>query len=241
MFGALLALFYLLLLVRTAPFDEDADDILEATGTLVILLTLLAGFALKAQAGSGETVYEEKLMAVLLIFVNSVILTVGAISFVLELPCFASVSIDRVPGLVARSVRRRLCCCFARRLISAGRRDRHAHAGADAHHDEETAGNAATGTATADIELTELTELPEPSPRVLASGGKGNDAAEDVHKHYHHHHHHHHYHSYIGSRSDTEDAGAGDGNSGVWSSSSGDDGGDGGGRSSSASSEEDAI
>jgi hypothetical protein len=50
LFGALLALFYLLGAVRTAPYEEDSDDVLEIFASLAILLTLLAGFALKTAA-----------------------------------------------------------------------------------------------------------------------------------------------------------------------------------------------
>jgi hypothetical protein len=88
LFGALLALFYLLFLVRAAPFAENTDDTLEIFASLAILLTLLAGFALKTQSNEvGSTIYEDGLMSGMLIFINSMILAMGSFAMFMATPC----------------------------------------------------------------------------------------------------------------------------------------------------------
>ena len=91
LFGALLALFYLLAVVRSSPFDANTDDTLEIFASLAIVLTLLAGFAIKADglpsATEEENALQNAFMSVLLIFINALILAMGTFATFMATPC----------------------------------------------------------------------------------------------------------------------------------------------------------
>ena len=93
MFGALIALTFLLLVLKASPYEEDDDDKLQFIATLAILLTLLGGFALKTD-NPEEGLYEKGLMGVLLVTVNAVVLIAGGIALMLSFPCI-STAVDR--------------------------------------------------------------------------------------------------------------------------------------------------
>ena len=92
------------IVVRSAPYGLDVDDILEITTSLAILLTLLAGFALKTQSESvaaqdpdADSTYEDGMMAALLIFMNSLVLGVGVLATFLATPCMSNIEIETIP------------------------------------------------------------------------------------------------------------------------------------------------
>ena len=95
--AVLIALAYLLAFVKTSPYEEDNDDIIEFVCTLALLLTLICGFALKTQPAadtpgvkSGD-VYEDGLMSILLIGTNALVLAFGVLATIMSCPCFGAV------------------------------------------------------------------------------------------------------------------------------------------------------
>ena len=83
--GTLIALVYLLLVLKSGPYEDDDEDALQFLATLQTLLTLLAGFALKTQ--SPETgLYEDALMDVLLVLTVVGMFVAGVFAFVVTLP-----------------------------------------------------------------------------------------------------------------------------------------------------------
>ena len=83
--AALIALAYLLVILKLAPYTEKSEDTLQFVATLQILLSLLIGFALKTQ--SMETgLYEDDLMDVLLVGSCVTMVIGGLYAFVIELP-----------------------------------------------------------------------------------------------------------------------------------------------------------
>ena len=87
MSGALIALTFLLLVTRAAPYDDDDDDMLSFITTLQIMLTLLMGFALKTQSlESGEGEYEDNFMGLLLVGTSVAVFVAGFCAFVITFP-----------------------------------------------------------------------------------------------------------------------------------------------------------
>ena len=87
MSGALIALTFLLLVTRAAPYDDDDDDMLSFITTLQIMLTLLMGFALKTQSlESGEGEYEDNFMGLLLVGTSVAVFFAGFCAFVITFP-----------------------------------------------------------------------------------------------------------------------------------------------------------
>merc|ERR1711871_1520362 len=85
LFGILVSLFYLMLVLKKAPYQDDFDDLLQFFSSLSILLTLQLGFAFKLSAGD-EGVYEGALMGILLCVINFIVVLIGLVLLVASLP-----------------------------------------------------------------------------------------------------------------------------------------------------------
>ena len=82
--GILVTLAYLLLLMKTMPYEDDGDDSLQVLATTQILLCLIAGFALKTDT-EGE--YEAAAMDIMLVGLQMSALVVGLVATLSMTPC----------------------------------------------------------------------------------------------------------------------------------------------------------
>ena len=83
--GTLIALTYLLFVLKLEPYEDDDDDLLQFLTTLQIMITLLIGFALKTS--SPETgVYEDGAMGILLVGTSTFVIAVTFWVFLITFP-----------------------------------------------------------------------------------------------------------------------------------------------------------
>ena len=74
----IISLLYLVLVIRTLPYEMDTDDILQSLASVSILFTLMAGFALKTEqekeslmmSNDNESIYNEKILGIVLCGIN---------------------------------------------------------------------------------------------------------------------------------------------------------------------------
>ena len=71
--AVLIILGYLCLVLKCKPYHENDDDFLQFVATTTILLTLIAGMALRADDAATSGYYESRVMSILLVAVNSFI------------------------------------------------------------------------------------------------------------------------------------------------------------------------
>eukprot|EP00946_MAST-07B_sp_MAST-7B-sp1_P003800 g3800.t1 len=83
MVGILVALGFLVTVLKVNPYEDDTDNNLQIFATLQIVLTLLAGLALKTDT-VGE--YEISLMSALLILINASVIAIGILTTAMVLP-----------------------------------------------------------------------------------------------------------------------------------------------------------
>ena len=93
LFAILVSLAHMLFVLRTAPFADDVDDVLQFFSALSLSLTLLMGMTLDADK-SGD-VYDRALMGVLLVAINITVGVIGLLGLLSTFPCFKSV-VERV-------------------------------------------------------------------------------------------------------------------------------------------------
>ena len=89
LFAILICLAHMLFVLRTAPFEDDVDDVLQFSSALSLSLTLLIGMTLDADE-SGD-VYDRALMGALLVTINIAVGVIGLLGLLSTLPCFGSV------------------------------------------------------------------------------------------------------------------------------------------------------
>jgi hypothetical protein len=96
--GSLIALAYLLVVLRLGPYNDENHDRLQVLSTLQILLVLLMGFAIKTQSPDAG-LYEERFMGILLIMLTMIVIVAGLCGIWLSNPA------------IARILKRICCCC----------------------------------------------------------------------------------------------------------------------------------
>ena len=89
LFAILICLAHMLFVLRTAPFEDDVDDVLQFSSALSLSLTLLMGMTLDADKGGD--VYDRALMGALLVTINIAVGVIGLLGLLSTLPCFGSV------------------------------------------------------------------------------------------------------------------------------------------------------
>ena len=83
--AVLICLVHLLLVLRTAPFKSDVDDMLQFLSALSLFLTLQVGMALDSDK-TGD-VYDRMLLGILLVIINSVVSVAAFFSMITTCPC----------------------------------------------------------------------------------------------------------------------------------------------------------
>ena len=86
MLGILVALSFLVVVLQFKPYADSTDNKLQAFATLQIMLTLLAGLALKTDT-VGE--YQQTFMGMLLLIINLSVVALGLLSVLIMLPTLA--------------------------------------------------------------------------------------------------------------------------------------------------------
>ena len=108
--AVLISLLYLLMVLKVDPYEDRSSDHLTQLTTLNILLTLIAGFAMKTQ-NPNEGFYEQSMMTFLLIFINVFCWLAALYTFVSAVPEWMKVLVQSKMKQVVRC-----CCCSCIRV-----------------------------------------------------------------------------------------------------------------------------
>jgi hypothetical protein len=88
MIGTLVQLFFLLLVIKTAPYDEDSDDWASFVTSLTLTLTLFAAFAI-SNTNPENPNFDSFLVGIMMIAISilCIIFEIGLAAYDLEFPC----------------------------------------------------------------------------------------------------------------------------------------------------------
>merc|ERR1712127_263603 len=86
---------YLVLVIRTLPYEMDTDDILQSLASVSILFTLMAGFALKTEqekeslmmSNDNESIYNKKILGIVLCGINGFVFAIATLAAIIGPAC----------------------------------------------------------------------------------------------------------------------------------------------------------
>ncbi len=85
--GQIVCVLYLILCIRTLPYADDTDDLLQSLASTCLLLNMMIAFALKTN-NEDDPEYDEYTWGILLIMINMIVMILGCTGMlVLGCPC----------------------------------------------------------------------------------------------------------------------------------------------------------